>query len=152
MRQDRFAYPHAVYRIYDDADRLLYIGVSYDPDDRLKGHKYAATWVDEYHHHDATWYDTRDEAEAAEAAAIKAEHPVYNVMHNATRDRTLRSMKIIRITPELGEANVQFLKRFARESGAEVRASHVLRALLDELQADPDLAAQVQARIWASND
>lgn len=41
-----------------------------------------------------------------------------------------------------------FLRTFADQSGAGVRASQVIRALLDELETDPDLATRT--RVWAA--
>ena len=61
-----------------------------------------------------------------------------------------RPPKDVRFTLDLTEDRHAFLKRFAEESGAGVRASQVMRALLDELAEGPNLAARVRARIWAA--
>ena len=61
-----------------------------------------------------------------------------------------RPPKDVRFTLDLAEDRHAFLKRFAEESGAGVRASQVMRALLDELAEGPNLAARVRARIWAA--
>lgn len=68
----------------------------------------------------------------------------------AEADRIPRPPKDVRFTLDLTEDRHTFLKRFAEESGAGVRASQVMRALLDELAEDPNLAARTRARIWAS--
>ena len=52
----------------------------------------------------------------------------------------------IRFTLDLDQARHSFLKQFALHRDAN--ASEVVRALLDELQEDPDLAIRVRARIW----
>lgn len=74
----------ALYRYYDKADVLLYIGVSNRPEVRAKAHLYenrrddwpkrAVRRVDE-------WFETRPQALAAEEAAIKSEKPLYNGKH-----------------------------------------------------------------------
>lgn len=57
-------------------------------------------------------------------------------------------VKPVRFTLDLEPELHQFLKVFAAETGRKVGGAQVLRALLGELQADPDLAARVRARIW----
>lgn len=60
-----------------------------------------------------------------------------------------RPPKPVRVTLDLDEDRHAFLKRFAADSGPGVGSARVLRALLDELAEDPDLAARVRTRIWA---
>lgn len=74
----------ALYRIWGDADLLLYIGVSKDFGNRWKQHAKQQPWWDEMKRLTADeWFDSREEAEAAERKAIKAERPKYNVTHNS---------------------------------------------------------------------
>jgi len=69
----------ALYHIWGAAELLLYIGISDDFGRRWKQHAKQQPWwgekrrltVDE-------WFDRREDAEAAEAAAVKAEKPKYN--------------------------------------------------------------------------
>lgn len=75
-------FPTAVYRIFDNSGRLLYIGMG-DGRARLKSHLRSKPW-----RHDidqdkivVTWFDTRVEATEAETRAIQTERPVYNVVH-----------------------------------------------------------------------
>jgi hypothetical protein len=49
-----------------------------------------------------------------------------------------RPEKPVRFTLDLDQAHHAFLKRFAVECGAGTGGAQVLRALLDELQEDPD--------------
>jgi hypothetical protein len=55
--------------------------------------------------------------------------------------------KPTRFTLDLDAARHRFLKDYAQEAEAK-GAADVLRALLDELRADPDLAARVRTRVW----
>lgn len=68
----------ALYHVYDAADLLLYIGISNDFDRRWRQHAEAQPWWAEHRWMRVYWYDTRKEAETAEALAIEAEEPKYN--------------------------------------------------------------------------
>jgi predicted GIY-YIG superfamily endonuclease len=73
----------ALYRIWGTAGLLLYIGISKDFGARWKQHAKAQPWWDEMKRLTADeWFDSRELAEAAEIAAIKAERPQYNAVHN----------------------------------------------------------------------
>lgn len=72
----------ALYRIFGEADLLLYIGISKDFGKRWKDHTKSQPWWDEHRRLAVEWCDSRDEAETAEEVAIKAEKPKYNVVHS----------------------------------------------------------------------
>ncbi|MGV0098280.1 GntR family transcriptional regulator [Streptomyces californicus] len=77
----------ALYRYYGAGARLLYIGISNDPDFRWKGHLYrdSREWAPLATRRVDQWFKTRSEAEAAEVAAIQAERPRFNGTHNFTQ-------------------------------------------------------------------
>lgn len=58
-----------------------------------------------------------------------------------------RPEKPVRFTLDLDQTHHTFLKSFAVECGPGIGGAQVLRALLDELQADPELAARVRSRV-----
>jgi hypothetical protein len=71
--------PTGIYRYYDEQDRLLYLGVTWDDEARDHAHEKTAIWF--------RWrarraagevFATRREAEAFERAAITAEEPIFN--------------------------------------------------------------------------
>lgn len=68
-----------LYRAFDTAGRLIYVGISDGIFLRLGQHADNSGWV----HHAATItlerFDERADAEAAELAAIRTEDPVWNV-------------------------------------------------------------------------
>lgn len=73
----------ALYRYFDAADDLLYIGISKNPDARWAAHRYwGRRWPSLVASRRDEWFDSRPEAEDAEVAAIKAEKPRFNGAHN----------------------------------------------------------------------
>lgn len=73
--------PHYVYRLYDLEDRLLYIGATYSVKLRMEHHRYQTPWFSEVARVEAETFPTRRDAFTAEARAIYAESPLYNVRH-----------------------------------------------------------------------
>ncbi|MEU2453951.1 hypothetical protein ABZ605_28210 [Streptomyces sp. NPDC012765] len=68
----------AVYRLWNADGELLYIGISHNPPGRYVQHERDKPWWPAVHRRQESWYDTRQEAEAAERAAIGSELPAYN--------------------------------------------------------------------------
>ena len=73
-----FGIPTAVYRLYDAARRLLYVGIAKDVGKRLTGHARQEPWWGEVVYASAQLWPDRKAAAKAEDAAIKTENPVYN--------------------------------------------------------------------------
>lgn len=71
--------PAAVYRLWDGEGRLLYVGSSYDPEVRVKGHRRAPWWPLVARRTDE-WHVSREAAYDAEGQAIIHERPVHNVV------------------------------------------------------------------------
>jgi hypothetical protein len=69
-----------LYRAFDRDGRLLYVGITKDFHLRQNHHKLHRMWAQE-----AIWtlesYPSRELALAAEAVAIRSEHPLFNVQH-----------------------------------------------------------------------
>ncbi|MFK8850461.1 winged helix-turn-helix domain-containing protein [Streptomyces sp. Ac-502] len=75
----------ALYRYYDAANVLLYIGISNRPEFRAKAHLYEnrrGDWPKRAVRRVDEWYASRPLALAADEAAIRAEKPLYNGTHN----------------------------------------------------------------------
>lgn len=73
----------ALYRFFDAAEQLLYVGISNAPEARRKSHLYSlAEWPQLVAYRTDEWLDTRLAAEAAEEVAIKTERPRFNGTHN----------------------------------------------------------------------
>lgn len=79
--------PTALYRLFAEHDRLLYIGITDDLKARMAAHAAQKTWWGDVVRTTVDWLPTRQEALLAEAAAIRAERPVHNVQHSVTQRR-----------------------------------------------------------------
>jgi hypothetical protein len=71
-----------LYRYFAPDSRLLYVGISVSAFLRHKQHRTQSHWFPEAGN--MTWqtFETRKEAIAAEAEAIRTERPIYNGTHN----------------------------------------------------------------------
>lgn len=78
----------ALYRQYDEHGLLLYVGISSELATRRRTHLKHSAWTEFAAAEKAVWYDTIDEALAAEQDAIITERPLFNVVH-AGNDRDL---------------------------------------------------------------
>ena len=69
--------PHVVYRLYDSAGRLIYIGMTWDLTSRLRWHRrhLRGVWM----RCEEEWHANRREASRAERMAILRENPEFNV-------------------------------------------------------------------------
>lgn len=77
--------PTSLYRFYDSAGVLLYVGITYDMYRRFGDHGTKKVWHPLAAKVTITHYPTRDEAAEAERKAIAAEGPLYNIQHNQRR-------------------------------------------------------------------
>lgn len=72
----------SLYRWFDADGELLYIGISGELALRQNGHSKKSSWSDFASTSTVERFATRDEARAAERAAIEAEQPLFNGTHN----------------------------------------------------------------------
>lgn len=70
---------HYVYRGFDGADRLLYVGSTNDVTTRIKTHKASSAWAVYMARHTVEEFDSKEDADQAEARAIAEEHPRWNI-------------------------------------------------------------------------
>lgn len=75
----------ALYRHYDSAGRLLYIGISLSAAARLAQHVQGSEWARDIASMTVEQWPTRAAAAEAERAAIQAERPMWNRAHNGTK-------------------------------------------------------------------
>lgn len=79
----------ALYRHISADGELLYVGIALTPVERMRDHKKGSRWFEQVATVTLEWFDTRALALAAEAAAIKAERPVYNKTHSGRLPRKI---------------------------------------------------------------
>lgn len=83
--------PTYLYRVFGEAGVLLYIGITDDFGRRWKQHARMQPWWPERRSFAIDLYDSREEAKAAEEAAIKVERPKHNFVHASPEIRKARS-------------------------------------------------------------
>ncbi len=72
--------PTFLYRAYDDTGTLLYVGITYGLHSRVRQHSSDKDWWDrDVARVEAVKFPTREEAQDAEAAAVHAEEPKWNI-------------------------------------------------------------------------
>jgi predicted GIY-YIG superfamily endonuclease len=91
MTTTTLAVPQCLYRFYDAADRLLYIGITSALGSRWDAHNRHKTWWPDVVRATVEHHPDRAAVLAAEKAAINAEKPIHNVTHNTRRGRTATS-------------------------------------------------------------
>lgn len=83
----------AVYRFYDETDRLLYVGIAVDLRARWARHRQQASWWTLSRRSDIQWFPDRVSAEEAETRAIRSESPLHNANGYGLKRRTIRVEK-----------------------------------------------------------
>lgn len=83
-----------LYRMYDEAGALLYIGITQQQAGRFHQHSRDKSWWDEVTQIRVQHYPDRAAVEAAEMAAIAAECPRYNIVGNNGSMRRLMNRSI----------------------------------------------------------
>lgn len=72
----------ALYRLLSKSGRLLYVGISGNPDSRWGTHSNNQPWWEEVADRKIEWFGSREAAAAAEVEAIRGERPLYNKQHS----------------------------------------------------------------------
>lgn len=140
--------PCGLYRLFSAVDRLVYVGIGEVPEVRWKQHSYTKSWWSEVDptKTTVTWFNSRDEAAAAEVVAIKTEKPLYNVQHNydgeLDADRHANPKLTVRAPEQLRQAILDPLKQRG------LTAQDFMIACLAALVADPDRQIEAVAPHW----
>lgn len=93
------AMPTALYRHFSADGRLLYVGISLQAVTRTMQHRNRARWYAEITRIDLEWFPSRSAAEHAEKLAIKAEKPLYNIIHNKAHNNAAQKPKARTVRP-----------------------------------------------------
>jgi len=68
----------ALYRFYDDADRLLYVGITHDIEQRWASHARNQPWWLDVARKTVDWHPNRPVAERLEDEALRRDRPLYD--------------------------------------------------------------------------
>lgn len=79
---------HILYRHYNNPGRLLYVGITNDPPQRLRDHRQGSEWWDLVATTTYERFTSRAELMAAEQQAIRTEFPIFNVCYNPVPGET----------------------------------------------------------------
>lgn len=85
----------ALYRWRDRDRNLLYVGVTYDLDQREASHAGNSRWWIFAARCQVEWFPSRTEALAAEQAAIRTESPIFNTAYNTRADAAQRIIEYL---------------------------------------------------------
>lgn len=76
-----------LYRMYDVAGNVLYIGRTIQPLSRLQNHKSEKDWWEHVRHISLEHFGSAEELRRAELEAIENEHPIHNVIGKSLRNK-----------------------------------------------------------------
>lgn len=107
-----------LYRLFDAAGTLLYVGISSDPKVRWINHAGKKDWFPQVAATTFQWFDTRASAEAAEVEAIKAERPLHNIIHNVARSAPASRPK--RLLPDLPPRDPRLVDLVSLHEAADI--------------------------------
>lgn len=77
---------HQLYRLYDNEDRLLYVGITFRVGGRLEEHRIYQPWWGQVERSTVETHPNRRAALEAERRAITEENPIHNIMRPAPRE------------------------------------------------------------------
>jgi hypothetical protein len=132
----------ALYRHFDSAGTLLYVGISISAANRLSQHMHGSPWAREIASMTIEHHDSRAAAEAAERVAIKAEKPLWNKAHNRP-DRAMTQNKKSRALPRITDSEYA-----AQFHGAITNATGLLMRVKDAVDGFVVSEARFSKRHW----
>jgi len=117
-----------LYRHFDSDNALLYVGISLSTFTRLSQHKDHSQWFKKVSRVTIQHFPTREEAIAAEKAAIKTEAPMFNIAHKKTMREILQDQKLAQI-----ETRKEFEKSNCIQRYVQYQAVYPLDSVRDIL-------------------
>ena len=126
----------AIYRLFDEGDRIIYVGISNNPRARWEGHAADKPWWADVATREIEWFETRADAERAERQEISAHSPRWNVAPGMPD----RSQPVMRRALRKGwtppESLVELFARYESEQGAVGKLRDELeQAIVAEMRA-----------------
>ncbi|MGW3861094.1 GIY-YIG nuclease family protein [Streptomyces sp. NPDC005047] len=124
----------ALYRLYDGAGVLLYVGISCNLSERWKDHREEKPWWPQVTEKRVEWYGKRAEAESAEVHAIITEEPLHNTDWNRPEQRLRYRLNWLSDRLDEAEKEIRTPRRTPRSQRGKRALADLLerRALLEE--------------------
>lgn len=111
----------ALYRHFDMAGDLLYIGISLNAIARLAQHRQTSPWFESIARIEVEWFDSRQAAFDAERHAIQTESPAHNGLRYGMPDalrRMLQDSGRLHMVTEDGLLRPEYASLGAEEASA----------------------------------
>lgn len=108
-----------LYRHFGRNGILLYVGISLKTVVRLIQHRKASAWFDDITRIEVTHFPCREDAEIAEAVAIRDEKPMFNVARPKVREKEV--IPDISEYPEIDAADCYTEAELAADMGLHVK-------------------------------
>lgn len=103
-KHPRWAEPTAVYRLYDHAARLLYVGITNSVERRFSEHARDHVWWPDVGSREISWLSDRVSAERIERNVIRDEVPLYNGTDETGRSLRRKKLPNVRLDREVEQA------------------------------------------------
>ncbi len=129
---------HVLYRLFDEGDRLLYVGITLSPADRFAAHRADKTWWNDVATIRLQHLPDRESLEEAEREAIQVEDPRYNRQRRLSARQqdealaNLRELTAIRVETGreldqlIAEERAEALALLTSERGGTVAIAEVM--------------------------
>lgn len=110
-----------LYRYFNDYGELLYVGITSEPARRMFEHSRHAAWWQSTRGGTFVVYDSREEALAAEEAAIREERPLFNASGPGIAPPARHPRCAAAACPKPTAAGAMFCRRHEEEVESGVR-------------------------------
>jgi hypothetical protein len=108
--------PHFVYRHFNRAGRVIYIGCTVAPRTRLEAHQAKAWWWPQVAKTTHVVFPNREYGFYMEAKAIAEENPRWNIRHRDRSAMTLDDFRDLRVAMTKNGVKPKALQRINREA------------------------------------
>ncbi len=142
----------ALYRHFDAAGALLYVGISLDTIRRTQQHQQGARWYDQIARIEISWHGTREDALYFEAEAILDEVPTFNIATPNRRTFQRRDISFLIVDVASGLMDGwYFMRHDAREVMAYMQSEAPGRELRMRECSHEETFPIPDSRFWADH-
>lgn len=112
----------SVYRYYDRAGMLIYVGITRQGMGRNRQHNQNAEWWQHVTSQEVEHYSTRAEAAAREKALIRRFRPPFNKQHNIGHEELREAYRAVAAVPWIHSTPIELYKRLDKRLPFEVES------------------------------